>query len=476
MVNDYDDIDKLFQDNLDPDIDSTSVWNDPGQDIFLSAMEQVDKKDDDRIIPLFWLPRILGITVLIVSALTIYYIANIKTKPTSKTDLSQTIQPSIEDNSKIASFFSSTKPAILEGSELKNSESGPMAASRTSSTPAANKTNIVFKTPLLKDQYGSPISTGEDTVESDKGIINTIMDLPVQRTSTITPYIGTIIAPNISLSKEDLISDHSSTSSLIIKNRSSLRYFISPLLHSSSFGMNNPSLRNAELTKYDKYYLGGSIQLGVEQDLRKNWKVQYSAGYQYLENKSLYKQEITFDEDLVANMGGLQRNYITSINIADPTGIFREDFDAIIQKNILQDDDIMKQKSHIRSEFHIINLGANGNYHISLSSEWTSFIGIGIDVNYIVSAERTVETDLYKKTEIVMADKLISTSTVNHRSFNFGLSPMAGIRYHIDAKWDISLLSSYHIGLTPINKMNTSSIGEAFLRDWRTGLQVGYRF
>jgi hypothetical protein len=476
MVNDYDDIDKLFQDSLDPDLDPTSDWNDPGQDIFLSALEQLDKKDDDGIRLPLWIPRALGIAVLIISGISIYFITSSKLEPSPTTDLSQTFFPNAPDKSENPSLSSSTKPAILEETEIRNSADRLISTSTTNTPTPARKKDIVLRSPSQQDQSWSPIFTEEGIKESDKDVINTIIDLPVHKTSSITPYIETIITPHISLKTEDLIFGHFSTSTLPSKKSSSLRYFVSPLLHFSSFEMNNPSLPNAELTKYDRNYLGGSIQLGVEQALAQNWKVQYAAGYQYLENKSLYKQEITFDEDLVANMSGLQKHYLTSIKIADPTGIFQEDFDAIIQKNILQDDDIMKQKSHIHSEFHIINLGVNGSYHVYLSPSLTSFIGLGIDVNYIVSAQRTVETDLYKKTEIVMADKLITTSTVNHRAFNFGISPMAGIRYQIDANWDVSLLSSYHLGLTPINKMNTSSFGETFLREWKTGIQVGYKF
>ena len=476
MVNDYDDIDKLFQDSLDSELESTSDWNDPGQDIFLSAMEQLDKKDDEGILLPLWIPRALGIAALIISGISIYFITNSKLEPSPKTDLSQTIISNASVNSENPSLSSSTKQALSEETEARNSEDGLISTYTTNTPPPARRKDIVPQTPVQESQSSSPISTEEVIKESDEDIINTIIELPVHRTSSTTPYLGTIITPHISLKTEDLISGHFSTSALPSEKSSSLRYFVSPLLHSSSFGMNNPSLPNAELTKYDRNYLGGSLQVGLEQSLGKQWKIQYTAGYQLLENKSLFKQEISFDEDLVTDMGGLQRNYLTSIDIADPTGIFQEDFDAVIQKNILQDDDIMKQKSHIRSEFHIINLGVNGSYHMSISPAWSSFLGLGIDVNYIVSAERTVETDLYKKTEIVMADKLITTSTVNHRAFNFGISPMAGIRYQINAKWDISLLSSYHFGLTPINKMNTSSFGETFLRDWKTGLQIGYRF
>lgn len=481
MVNEYDDIDKLFQESLDSELDKSSKWNDPGQDIFDSAMEAIDDSKSDRKIFPWWIMGSLAVALLLVIGIASQYAI-----PPS-TSHSQKVEDRLLENK--------TTTQLEEVNKIRKDEiealEAPISALKEDVTPLSFKlispeeTLITIPPQNIIRENNNSLSPPQiqltsistDAEDAEPVLLSQIkkdqrlLANPSEETARLT----TILAKPLSRSEKVVIGNNEIIE-IITKEKSTRRLFIAPILNSTSFGMISPSVPGAELTKYDRSYLGGGLQVGLEQALKNNWIVHYAVGYQYLQNNSLYKKEIIFDEDLVTDLGGLQRNYSTALTIADPTGQFKENFEALIQKNILQDNDIMKQKSHIHSHFHIINVNVGASYHRGIFSSWDIYLGVSLDINYVLAAERNVETDLYKQTEIVMADKLKSTSDISLNPISLGISPVAGIRYRINSIWDLGVTSSYHIGITPTNKVNSSSVGKTYLRDWRTGVSIGYNF
>ena len=471
MTNEHD-IDKLFQDQLGPDSDPKGVWSDPGDDAFFAAMSKIDEQKRDKRRPFLWWFTGAILIALISSLLFLNNrIDDVESKLTTSTQQQfsdELISSAASENNETIYQDQSTS---LNTQNQTISSPAQNVVQTTSRKSNINNIGISSKKSIVKSTVNSeavidaPATSFTDLTKKivDPVRSNSLLNYLPLTLSQLPTNSNTYLHPPVN---PELASDHA-------ERKSSISLEVSG--HRTSWAMSDIQIPNGELTEYDKYYNGWSTGLAWEQAISPKWSILGRLGYMQMENHSIYKNKINFEENKVRNDNG-QFFYDMNLTIANPMDKQTEPISALIENTSLTNGEALKQKTHITHNLDWLYLSVSPHYQLISTHNFTMTAGLGLQANYLFEREAVSLTEIYKATEVVMKEITEKKATYNENTFS--LSALGSIRldYSLTDKITLGTHFNYNFGLGPINEQHSIRSGKTFIRDFSSGVYIGYNF
>ncbi len=509
--NDKTGFNKLIRSRLGDDRPGENNWNIPPTIIFENAMASLEEgKERKRI---YWLPIFIAFLVFLGVALILVvnqkrfeeidakieslHAAQLHITQSKNTDakinknnsalsttLTNTDGVEAEEESGIENNASAKLPQLSASSESKTTNNFALESTvlKNKFTPSPSSDSVVpnrQKSMLsLKAVAELPTKNNEEAVEAEKQISgdNKASTKQIEHASSI--LLNTIKMRVQDESHFDLPGSslpHSTAS----ENKHKSGRFTPHLLvgyNLSSFDMYNTHLNNASLTKYDKIYLGYQLGAGVDHRLSSTLFLNYSLSFKSIINKSLYQGQMAYNkssEDYTTN-GDLV--YSSSMNIPTPTGIQVRSIQMSVEKDEMNDGDILENQANIRQQFWVTSLATSVNYISWKSGRFDFIINGGLSANVIFNIKQSMDMEIHHHNKLMMKKSTSARSKFEGNKFYYTGFVGIGVKYkitrHLSILFDTNMERSFNSILAnpqgdgPFTKLNSIN----------TSLRVGYRF
>ena len=518
--NQYTELDKLFRSKLGEENLSSGDWNEPTDDMFLAAMESVNKQDElprkkkRAIWPFFLIPFI---ALLSISIWNLMEVGALKSTINNMQSNDQMIGAN-ESNADTEIASIATGNEQKENQEIASTKiAGAKSQFKNAKAKATKKSTIAE--PIVLNENNKEIKKTGSAPVSGPSIVppsNNESFLPVSNGASIfnnaIPISG---AANTDLSKSYGANNQGTTINkllgfsfipqlgglLNITERNAIELGINPTafkaaedkskkraialyafldLNLNTLRMSGLESNEFSLTAYDNSYLGYNLGIGALQELNERFAINYSIAYNRVTNKSLYENEMMFDKNQLSyDMQG-DMWYALDMEVETPTGSFTLREDVSMTNPSMEHNDMMNQSTDILQLFNFISIGVQPRVNVLTSSKFNLFAEAGMNANYLLHFCQNIDMKMYHDDDMMMAKAMIDDSNATLNTLN-RLSMSASLGLGVEYKFGEHIFSSFKVGgsrsLSSIRQhTNSTDQVRTYIDNLGVSLTAGYKF
>jgi len=525
--NQYTELDKLFRSKLGEDKLSSGDWNEPTDDIFLAAMEKVNKpaevsrKKKRTIWPFFLIPFFALLSISVWNSIEVdslkSTINEMQEENISKGEqigLNQAVNRS--ENTTLVSSAVMGADALSGNENLQTKEKNELASRTASFTPAKSK-NI--KTNHFSTTKRATAQSTVTTIEHNNGGsqlippsqssnssflhgdgLNSKRFVPLSTSTderqgsmvsstgnmaTINKLLGLSLLPQygglLNIKDRALIDLNQNPFAIANAKTESqskgLAFYAFMDLNLNSLRMSGLQSGEFSLTEYDKSYLGYNIGVGALQDINKRFGISYNLAYRHVMNKSFYTQEMAYNEDKTKEGLDGQLLYELDMDVETPIGAFTLREDVSMADATMADQDMMLNTTDIKQTFNFLSLGVHPRVNVLSTQRFNLFAEAGLNVNYLLGFCQNLDLKMYYGSDMVMNPVPMedhNMATLNRISLAGSLG--LGVEYNFGEH----VFSSFKLGgsrsLNSIRQTNNTDAVETFIDNIGVSLTAGYKF
>lgn len=415
--NKYSELDKLFRSRLvNPSDDGD--WNVPPGEVFDAALDEINGGNSRRRFLLFLWISLAGL-ILTISALICWNIRTLGSIDQKMDEIlaaqqgevaSQTTEERLpeENTSEVNEIEVQNESANNNGAPATETSGGgnsidhsQKANSEAGQTPTANIAAIDNKDNRNKEEPFWPIIGPDGQYDSDPAEQE---NLPVTTAASDSieafaglQSIGLLGFPYffdpLPYSIDQNSIEHNERDSIVESKKPAVLFAFGPSL--STLNMISDDALPASLTKYDKWYSGYQMQLGLVQKLNKKWDAVYGIEYQRFTNQSEFREEHSYVKanEVTNNQG--EQEYMLNLDLLTPIGIHSENMMVPVGNNSISDREEIVHITDMKNRFDVAGLHAGLRYHFIERKALNFYVNGGLAANYFLSVNEQMSTKLY---------------------------------------------------------------------------------
>ena len=507
--NSYTELDKLFQSKLKDGNVENGTWNNPTDDAFMAAMNQVKPEEKSKKKAAWWpLSFLLLIPLLLIG---IKYTDEVNDLRSELDEIQQQINEAqasiIKEKNDDAVQFQSNEKIVLQSSTsqdvIQNKSDKATRKAGLNTSPSSKSTRIDLNksssernfTPTLippptsvndsrlNRSLSAGVTRGSDfktpnTVNTGKGLL---VEANKERLEKILGFerldgnfnLITDARPKAKLEGLALATLNPEEKSGFGMNLSAFAFFD---LNLNTIRMSGAEQNGFSLTGYDDAQLGYELGIGISQNLSKRWDIAYTASYRHFTNRSLYQSEFMYEEeDLVTNVDG-ELVYQLFIETQTPTGAYITNQDLVFTEE-MDDHTMMDANADIELFFNFVSLGVKPRYSLFQKNGLEVFAEAGLNMNYLVHYCQSVAVALSHNNKPMMNDSGDNYSMDDLNRVSFTSSLGLGLEYNLGKHIFSSIKFGTSRSLNSITASNNNSNDtRTYLDNLGISLSAGYRF
>lgn len=493
--NKYTELDKLFQSKLKDGNVENGEWNNPTDDAFFSAMNQLQPEVEAEEKKAVWWPYLflLFIPILFLTIRNTDQVNELKTdldnisdfvnqaEASSKNDLdAKVIEPKEQSvqEANAPSLEKENKVSSKSNSQVQKTNASSSLLSKRAVAKKKNVENNLTSVNVFdrSNDLVTNVTRGSYTKATD---LEVAPSFPSQK-ENIESLIAlnrdnTIQAFEIGEREKEEFSDFQLAIVPERKDQAPLGAYAFLDLNLNTIRMSGMEPSGFSLTGYDKSYLGYELGLGLIQDINEKWSINYTASYRHVMNKSFYESEFMFDEDnLITTVDG-DLIYQLFSEMQTPTGAYVSN-ENLSFRDEMDDKTMMDQNADIELIFNFVSVGAKPRYDLIQKNGFKLFAEAGLNINYLVHYCQTVDLKFYHENEMMMGNSEDIFSMNNLNKFSFTSSLGLGLEYNIGDKFFSGLKLGSSRSLNSIKQLSSATDEtRTYIDNLGLSLTAGYR-
>lgn len=509
--NQYTEIDKLFRSKLGSEAVSPGAWNEPTDDMFLAAMEQVNKPPEksNKRRRLFWpfllIPFVGLLGVTISNALKVDELRSTISEMKSSELVSSTPLVSIAENNRTKEI---TNETILSNyTETQHNNNDKLASTnnkavKSKSTLLVGQSNNSSNFKSIDNNIVPPTYINKATATNNAGpaenmtfpLFSTKEDLSIEKSNTKPSLVK--VTPNKELLGMNLLPGKNGLLNIVERNAIALSLETDPFVKETVEAKNNKfalfafmninlnTLRISgletngySLTDFDKSYVGYEYGVGALQNINNRFGISYSLSHSEVINHSLFEGQTMFDESNMSVGTNGETSYLLDTEVETPMGAFSLRQSVPMSDVQIQDQTMMDQTTNIRQSLKFISLGIQPRVNLWSNNNLSLFAEAGVNVNYLVSFDQDLEIEMHHGGNMMMQKSMYDNSMTTLNRLTLAASAGIGVNYSFGEH----LFSSIRLGgsrsLNPISQQNnTGGDINTYIDNLGVSISAGYKF
>ena len=496
-------LDQFFKKRLKDDTPAENGWNVPPMSILDNALEAIEPEAIDRK-PLIW-KSLLGVGLLAV--ISMIYLVSVQVQSLNdelstlkqqhstilasqpqeeviipseplNAETSNNTQTHLEVNQKNTNNNDTAKYqgtiVNLEKTSKSSiaSENGFVIANVDQKIEAQENNRLVRNFDSSQNNFTSPVTAIQPNKISSQ--------LPIVTKPTNTFKIEKQLPITLLPSQPSLLSYRGKELTMIepatISEDSKREFSIYMLsgLALSNYQMIGAQPDEYSLSQYQNYRPGFQAEVGFTADLSDRWNVFTSIEYARWSNRSMFLQEVTYDEsNMIIDPYGV-RTYSDMIYVGSPSSVNQNFMEFQFRSEEMVDGAAMLNKTIIEDNYQSIGLSLGLSYDIIQQSRFSLSAYLGSTLRSTFSASQNLHTELYDGS-LMMGDNRTEYSIQNQLT-NQVISGTIGsqVSYSLTSKINLLFNVDYSRDLSPIN-LRTSSTSQTYQNRFFFGTGLAYK-
>jgi hypothetical protein len=493
-MKDKDNLNNFFRKNLE-DYSPDASWNVPNDDVFINAIETVNKdsKPNRKLILLF---LFFGF----IAAFTLFEINRenkIDSLETTIVNLEEQIEELNHQNNEdeenimqsdnsIKSIDQNVDQKHANSSNVKKeiaiSNSSPESHSITHHQIINDNLEVVIPEvdpkvdELINDDFKSvtpsyissllskPTEPTEESLAANpKNILRQLLAIN-QIPKQITSLLGNTIEKNIDLSpyildKENINHNKWTIGAAFINNISWLSM------------TNVPAASENALTAYDQTHHCSGFKIAAEYQINKKLSVYGDVGYEGYKNQSDLNTDFFYDEKYV-NSNDI---FETEIDLLNPLG----DFSSLATFRVhasMNQNDVIVEETKIKQSLNVLTLKSGINYTLFDSKKVFAKVGLGVGIAAKTKLNNEFNVSLYNNNELMTNYSEETESMKGVNNFFIMGEAKATLGYKLSDKFNITLESAYNRSLSSLRDSAPANGPQTYLHALSLSTGISYNF
>ncbi len=471
---------KFFRSKLNDSANFAEEWTTPPDDIFDKAIQEVgllrQKRRRKLLIP--WMLA-LGLLIMVSGSYLIY------------TQLIQTKQRVDQLEERVHNLESTTEMANIEDASsdpelgLVDKVSSIISNQVTLPNQNYNKVNDrdefrntnrgqVAERALPIEALQSGQATLEETQKQQLGMADGRASIAVDDLVMISQRMPSLLTLDAPVIQSDLgITGHPK-----MEGKYKGRYLVSLSggQNFSSFSMTNTGGSDASLTRYDRYYTGGGLNISLEYLLNDKWSVVLSGAYSQLNNRSLLVDRMNYNSSNEHSDPAGNSIYETELTLETPLGSLRRSAEVPMNDLKMNDGDKILSSTTISQDLEVTSGQVGVRYYLARAGKWQAFSGIGAGLDYIIRSDSDMHSEISMKDHI-MKEMDSSTSELDYLQKRYATAHLeAGLKYQVGNRVNLLVDTKFRQSLTSLRDPGHDKGPKTFLQQFRTAIGVELEF
>jgi len=385
-------------------------------------------------------------------------------------------QKAIEDSS----TNTTTKQSIITTNSESRLTPSYSALNSASAKTSQTKEKVSSENSISKDQaISSDYTSAQNTsVTVDKPLkennaIQTLTSVNDERLSSLA------LIPSIALAmidaKKTALPELRSDLAIDIEKKNGLELTLTLIRNNSTFAMNGKFHSEQSLTKYDDFYTGSGIQLGLSLPLGNKLKWINAFSFNKIHNQSEANLDASYSKaNEKADSEGMTM-YETSMHLESPVGSFSQSMAFTVDPALAHEGDIISDHVKINQCLDVLSLSSGLRYDLLQKNRFTWSTDLSLGLSYISELESEL------KSEVSMMNHSMGTSNKTMSNANqlnkfFGFVELA-----TDFNFAVTKDYRLHFGLgyaQSISSLRSTADGgpSTQLINWSSNVGVTKRF
>ncbi|MFT5724213.1 MAG: hypothetical protein ACI9JN_001331, partial [Bacteroidia bacterium] len=415
-------LEAFFQKRLNSDVTDGEGWDTPPANVIDNAFNALDEKKRKKF-GFWWLWVTGGVSLIIIISVLMWNTNRISTldgklsafiesqenkqnsnlKPNEKSD--NDIQGG---HHKFSSPFNIYQPHTRRQTKQQTRQQTPLPQFGGSDIALLSKSDSMID-PIteIKNAVKNNLETAkvETLVKVDKEEVKKGAD-QLDSTSIVLTSDG---------EEKDTVSKTTDTDPM---NKNSVYVLFGANTSSLSMSAVNPLPDN--LTRYDNWYPGYQVGVGMSRNLKSSaLSIDFNLVYQAFRNNSVFKNESVYTKSNEGINSAGQPMYNATVGLESPIGHYADRLAINLNNQSFTEGDKLKNTTNISNKFHVVAAQMGLNYRLYQRSNWELKARIGVGVNYVLEMKQSMDFEM-KYQSTVLTTSTFEEVSKTHMSNAFG--------------------------------------------------------
>jgi hypothetical protein len=237
-----------------------------------------------------------------------------------------------------------------------------------------------------------------------------------------------VLPDSLAIVKGDILVSDDPPSKVILTDRIYKNaWYIKMGVNSSSLTMSALVPLGDNLTKYDNWYPGYQVGVGLTRNIKpKAFSLNFDLNYQVIRNKSIFKNESAYSKsnESIDNSG--QPIYNATFGLESPIGAYTNELSINLNNLSFNDGDRLNNSTNITNKFHITSAKIGIGYALFSNHNLKLKAHFALGVNYVLEMKQNMNYKMSNQNTILTSSKFnqVSTKQMNNMfgSTSFGFS------------------------------------------------------